>query len=290
MTRQGAIISVLLSAGLAGCATTQPPERLVAVTAELAQPEAQELAEFHQSYMREARDHRDAGWEAVNRGNADMAELHAWVSWLRLRTVENLEAVMQADALEQAELAAGEVVGSTPPNAVPGQRRGDRRGRHDARQVDAEIAVREAENAKLRLLTAGLEPDVRWAEADALLLMAQRALDRGDLDRAQELGDRAAFVFEVVRLTRLGDIGAPIVSAPTGTDELASAAQRELPADTGDTPVSQVATAPSEAVPTVALGPGATVTAAEAEVESTEETSEPPRSRIISNILQPVDD
>ena len=305
--------TAVLLAALVGCAGTQPPERLISVTAELVEAEALELAELQPNLLREAQDHRDAAWEAVDQGDAELAELHAWVSWLRLRTAENLEAILQNDGLARARGApAGAasrpdgVAGTASPPAGQGAFSGP--GRAGASGSDAALAVREAENARLRLLSAGLRPDLRWAEAEALLQTAQRALDRGDFDRAHEMGSRAAFVFEVVRLTRLGEVSTtPLasVSAGEGDPRTAPAASFETTATDGEreptdteqpTPAEQASAdpgvAPSEVIATdgsvTVIVPSASTPALDTAGEPSEDDpTERPRSRIISNILQP---
>lgn len=208
----------------AGCASVPPPERLVAVSAELEQAGAQELAELQPNLVREARDHRDAAWAAAEDGDEGLAEAHAWAAWLRLRTAENVDVIGRRDALVvgSAESApAAEATGGdggaqvlAPTDGAPAVSAGSAAGGGEA---GAARAVRDAEDAMLRLLATGLEPDPRWSEAQALLQAAQRALERGELERAEALGERASFVFEMVRLTRLG--GSGYAAADAGGDE-----------------------------------------------------------------------
>jgi hypothetical protein len=257
-----ALLSLLGGFG-AGCASTAPPERLVGVSAELEQPAAQELADSQPNLVREARDHRDAAWQAVEDGDEGLAEAHAWAAWLRLRTAENVDVIAQRDALAGAAGAAGvEALGDLSPLAsgtpVATDPTDDLGGTGivpaSGTEAGAARAVREAEDAMLRLLATGLEPDPRWSEAQALLQAAQRALERAEFERAEALGARASFVFEVVRLTRLGGSGYATggeALTPRGLAMPAGPATPAAPADAAPLAAASAtpATTPSRGTP-----------------------------------------
>jgi hypothetical protein len=171
------------------------------------------------------------------------------VAWLQIRIAENLEALGHRSA------AAGQVDGQAAVGASVAAGRalsvgGGAPGR-PGDPSEAARAVRDAEDARLRLLATGLTPDPRWAEPEALVAVAARALDRGEHARAIDLARRAVLVFEVLRLTRIGaDAALPAdagAGAPGGRSPALAARWAELSrhwvsaADTGCGPDLQEA-------------------------------------------------
>ncbi|MFT5431040.1 MAG: hypothetical protein ACI9OJ_001719 [Myxococcota bacterium] len=242
MSNQLKLLVVFL---LLGCASTLPPAKLVAVDAELSRPDARELAEAQPGPLRVANQHRDDAWKALRAGDAELAETHAWVAWLQLRAAENLEAGAQERAIASTRNSplppsSGSAGSDARPSVVGISPVSNRANSTPTVPGTPSDSVRQAEDAQLRLLAVGLTPDRRWAEAEALLQVAQRALDRGDGGRAEEMSRRAALVFEVIRITRLGDAsftpgqtsdtgnataknGSPALAGPRSTKAIASA-------------------------------------------------------------------
>ncbi|MBT9560457.1 MAG: hypothetical protein IV100_30815 [Myxococcales bacterium] len=221
------------------CSAALPPERLVSIDAELARGDVTELAETQARHIGEARQRRDAAWKAYRAGEPVQADLQAWIAWQQLRIAENLDVIGRQAAVAEARGHGHEPDNGADVAAVPLELdRPTSRGRATTPTRTASPpaprtavqAVQDAEDARLRLVSTGGQRDWRWPEGEALLQTAQRALERGSYDRAEQLADRALFVFEMVRLSAAPVDGVGAAPPPWSGPGAAAPNARSIPA------------------------------------------------------------
>ena len=224
---------------LLACSTALPPERLVSIDAELARDDVAELSETQARHIGEARQRRDAAWKAYRAGEPKQADLQAWIAWQQLRVAENLDVIGRQDAMAAARVRSGDA--AVEPAALTSSVELERSSSRAVTAAPAKShlspkpettvqAVQDAEDARLRLVSSGGQRDWRWPEGEALLQTAQRALERGSIDRAEQLADRALFVFEMIRLSGSQTDAGGVSPAPWAGPGTPASSARVIPA------------------------------------------------------------